>query len=85
MRGARGISRPVALSGLLFLGALLLTPQAVQGEAVSVQVNDVSLVYEIEGRGKPLVLIHGWSVHRGFWDGDVERFASRYTVIRYDR
>ncbi len=85
VRGAWGISRSIALSGLLFLGALPISPQALQGEAVSVQVNDVSLVYEIEGSGKPLVLIHGWAVHRGFWDGDVERFASRYTVIRYDR
>jgi pimeloyl-ACP methyl ester carboxylesterase len=48
-------------------------------------VNGVTLQYEIEGSGKPLVLIHGWAVHRGFWDGDVGRFAPHYMVIRYDR
>jgi pimeloyl-ACP methyl ester carboxylesterase len=48
-------------------------------------VNGVTLQYEIEGSGKPLVLIHGWAVHRGFWDGDEGRFAPHYTVIRYDR
>ncbi len=75
----------IAVSGLLFLSTLLTSPHAVQGQAAVVQVNDVSLVYEIEGNGTPLVLIHGWAVHRGFWDDDAERFARHYTVIRYDR
>lgn len=75
----------IVLSGLLLLAALLGPLQAAEARVATTQVNGVSLVYEIEGRGEPLVLIHGWAVHRGFWDGDVQRFASRYTVIRYDR
>ncbi len=75
----------IVLSGLLLLAALLGPLQAAEARVAATQVNGVSLVYEIEGSGEPLVLIHGWAVHCGFWDGDVERFASRYTVIRYDR
>ncbi len=63
----------------------LLSPQIARGQSASVQINGISLRYEIEGSGKPLVLVHGWAVHRGFWDGEVERFAPHYTVIRYDR
>ncbi len=74
------------LSGLFFLSTLLLNPQAtLHGQTGTAEVNGVSLPYEITGSGKPLVLIHGWAVHRGFWDTDVERLAHHYTVIRYDR
>lgn len=69
----------------LLPAGILLSPCVVTGQVASAGVNGVSLVYEIEGQGKPLVLIHGWAVHRGFWDGDMEAFARRYQVIRYDR
>jgi pimeloyl-ACP methyl ester carboxylesterase len=49
------------------------------------EVNGVVLPYEVEGEGTPLVLIHGWAVHQGFWDDDVEPFARDHQVIRYDR
>lgn len=72
--------------GLLILAGLLLnTPQTLAAQAATADVNGVTLHYEIEGSGKPLILIHGWAVHRGFWDDDVARFAPHYTVIRYDR
>ncbi len=75
-----------AAAGPLLLCGLLLSPlQTLQAQAAEVHVNGVTLQYEIEGSGKPLVLIHGWAVHRGFWDGDVGRFAPHYMVIRYDR
>jgi pimeloyl-ACP methyl ester carboxylesterase len=32
-----------------------------------------------------LVLIHGWALHGGYWDDDIENLAKRHTVIRYDR
>lgn len=44
-----------------------------------------TLPYDISGTGTPLVLIHGWAVHRGFWDDDIGRLAEHHRVIRYDR
>ena len=73
-------------SSLFLLSGLVLTPQvALHGQTGTAEVNGVTLPYEITGSGKPLVLIHGWAVHRGFWDTDVERLAHHYAVIRYDR
>ena len=48
-------------------------------------MNGISLRYEIEGSGKPLVLIHGWALSRRAWDGVAELLAAHYQVIRYDR
>jgi pimeloyl-ACP methyl ester carboxylesterase len=73
-------------SSLILLGSLLFPPQtALHGQTGTAEVNGVTLPYEIAGSGKPLVLIHGWAVHRGFWDTDVEHLAHDYAVIRYDR
>ncbi len=75
-----------ALARPLLLGVALLIPcAALHAQAGTVVVNGVSLPYEITGSGEPLVLIHGWAVHMGFWDTDVEALARHYTVIRYDR
>jgi pimeloyl-ACP methyl ester carboxylesterase len=51
----------------------------------TVEINGVDLVYEVEGEGPPLVLIHGWAVHRRYWDGAAELLARDFRVIRYDR
>ncbi len=47
-------------------------------------VNDTRLAYEIRGRGRPLVLIHGGLVYNRMWDDQVEAFAKSHEVIRYD-
>jgi pimeloyl-ACP methyl ester carboxylesterase len=76
----------IKLSSPLLLSGLLLTPPVIlQGQTGIAEVNGVTLPYEITGSGKPLVLIHGWAVHRGYWDTDVEHLAHQYAVIRYDR
>jgi pimeloyl-ACP methyl ester carboxylesterase len=77
--------RNVLLASLLLGGAPLLPCSGLHGQTGTAAVNGVSLPYEITGSGNPLVLIHGWAVHRGFWDTDVERLAQQHTVIRYDR
>lgn len=48
------------------------------------EVNDTRLCYEIVGRGHPLVLIHGFSLNTRMWDDQLEVFAKRFKVIRYD-
>ena len=67
------------------MGPLLGPPQTVEAQVGSAEVNGVALRYEIEGTGEPLVLIHGFPVHRDYWDGTAEVLAREYTVIRYDR
>lgn len=74
------------LLSLIGLGLLSLTaPPSLSAQAGIAEVNGVRLPYEIAGSGEPLVLIHGWAVDRGYWDGDVGRLAAHYRVIRYDR
>lgn len=36
------------------------------------------------GEGPPLVLLHGWAMHSGFWGGLVERLALRHRVYAVD-
>ncbi len=77
---------PGAVLGLLLLGGSLSTvPLAAQARTGKVAVNGVTLHYQIEGAGKPLVLIHGWAVDQTEWDNVVGDLARRYRVVRYDR
>jgi pimeloyl-[acyl-carrier protein] methyl ester esterase len=40
----------------------------------------MSLYNETHGSGSPLLLIHGWGMHGGFWDNIVPRLAERFCV-----
>lgn len=42
------------------------------------------LPHEVRGAGHPLVLIHTHSVDRRFWDYQMDAFAERFRVVRYD-
>lgn len=48
------------------------------------EVNGTRLYYEIAGSGTPVVLIHGLGSDLSFWNNQVEAFAKRHLVIRYD-
>jgi pimeloyl-ACP methyl ester carboxylesterase len=47
-------------------------------------VNGARLYYDVAGDGEPLVLAHAGIADRRMWDGQLEAFAERYRVIRYD-
>ncbi len=53
-------------------------------ETDKADVNGAMLYYEVAGEGEPLVLVHAGIADSGMWDGQVEAFARRYRVIRYD-
>ena len=75
----------IAIPSLLLLSGVFVSSQlAAQARAGTADVNGVSLRYEVEGSGKPLVLIHGWTLTRRAWDGVAELLARHYQVIRYD-
>jgi len=40
--------------------------------------------YHIKGSGKPLVLIHGWAMHAGVWQGFSDQLAEHYMIIKVD-
>lgn len=45
----------------------------------------VEMVYSAAGAGEPaLVFIHGGLANRGFWDGELRRFADRHRVLAPD-
>ena len=48
------------------------------------EVNDTRLRYELRGEGEPLVLIHGFTLSLKMWEAQVEAFAQKYRVLRYD-
>jgi 3-oxoadipate enol-lactonase len=49
------------------------------------KVNGETIYYEVEGKGTPLVLIHGWSLNLRMWDQQTSELKRRFKVIRYDR
>ena len=49
------------------------------------EVDGKQIYYEVEGEGKPLVLVHSSLTHSGMYDAQMKAFAPRYKVIRYDQ
>src|SRR5438067_9666506 len=50
----------------------------------TVPINGIRISYQEHGRGRPLVLVHGFAGGAKFWEPQVERFSARYRVITYD-
>ena len=48
------------------------------------EVNGARLHYEMQGQGRPLVLIHSGLGHLEMWDEQMSAFAHCYQVVRYD-
>ncbi len=48
------------------------------------EVNGARLRYDVQGQGKPVVLIHSALGDLESWEGQMADFSARYQVIRYD-
>jgi 3-oxoadipate enol-lactonase len=48
------------------------------------EVNGTKLFYEMAGKGRVVVLIHGGLADSRLWDDQFREFARHYRVIRYD-
>ena len=57
----------------------------VAGSGGTVGVDDGELYYDVEGEGRPLVLLHDGLLDRRVWDGPFETFSRFYRTVRYDR
>ena len=49
------------------------------------EINGTKFHYEISGEGYPLVLVHAGIADGRMWNDQLDVFAQRYKVIRYDR
>jgi len=44
----------------------------------------VSLRYDRAGTGPPVLLVHGWTCNRTFWERQVQAFRDRFTLVTVD-
>ena len=70
---------------LLILFLLLFHGGPLQANDQILSLDDVTLHYEMRGKGPAVVLIHGWGVDLESWHFLFPDLADNYTVIRYDR
>ena len=65
--------------GMLMWVALLA------GQGRIVESDGARIYYEVEGKGEPLVLVHGWTLNLRMWDPQISDLAGKFQVIRLDR
>jgi|GEM_PF-2275853 len=49
-----------------------------------VNVGASAMTYVDVGEGTPIIFIHGWSSHKGYWKEQIEAFSDSNRVIAYD-
>lgn len=78
-------ARTVILALLIFMPSLISGKSADKAKVSGIaEVNGTKLYYEMKGKGRSLVLIHGGLVDSRMWDDQFDELAKRYKVIRYD-
>ena len=60
------------------------TAGGMDGTSGTADVNGARLWYELAGDGPPLALLHAGIADARMWDAQVEHFARRFRVLRYD-
>ena len=69
---------------IVLVTALVLLSGNVVAQTRSLNVGDAVINYDMTGRGRTVVFIHGWSHNKSVWDDQVPVFSKRYRVLRYD-
>ncbi len=49
-----------------------------------IKVNDISMYYEIHGKGEPMFLIPGFSADTTIWNAVTDKLAEKFQVILFD-
>ena len=57
------VLKRASLQWLMAVVALWRLPQPAAAQGAYAEVNGVRLYYEVDGKGPPLVLIHGWTTN----------------------
>jgi pimeloyl-ACP methyl ester carboxylesterase len=69
---------------LLVTGLLLFLGGNASGQTRMLNVGDATINYDVSGRGRTIVFIHGWAHNLSVWDDQVPAFNTRYRVVRFD-
>lgn len=69
---------------IVLVTALALFSGNVVAQTRSLNVGDAVINYDVTGRGRAVVFIHGWAHNKSTWDDQVPVFSKRYRVLRYD-
>ena len=69
---------------LLVIALLLSTGGTAGGQGRKISVGDAVISYDLTGKGRTVVFIHGWALNKAAWDDQVPVFSRRYRVLRYD-
>ena len=65
--------------------ATLSCQGGVESPSSANSVDGVAIRYEVHGAGEPsLVLVHGWSCDRTYWDAQIAHFDDSYRVVTVD-
>ena len=49
-----------------------------------VKLNGIEIDYAVSGRGRPVILSHGYGATRRIWDGQHAALGDRYRLITWD-
>jgi pimeloyl-ACP methyl ester carboxylesterase len=63
---------------------LLFGGGPVVAQTRTLNVGHALISYDVTGRGRTVVFIHGWALNKSVWDDQVPVFSKRYRVLRYD-
>ena len=69
---------------IVLVMALVLSSGSAVAQTRSLNVGDAVISYDVTGRGRTVVFIHGWPQNKSVWDDQVPVFSKRYRVLRYD-
>ncbi len=69
---------------LLVTALLLSVGGGLAAQTRTINVGDAVINYDVTGRGRTVVFIHGWTQNKSIWDDQVPVFSKRYRVLRYD-
>src|SRR5262245_37154598 len=70
----------------IHVGALLLGSSAVcEAQSHTLNLDEVHINYEVGGKGRTVVLIHGWAINLREWDDQMKALSPAYRVVAYDR
>ena len=69
---------------IVLVMALVLWSGSAVAQTRSLNVGDAVISYDVTGRGRTVVFIHGWPQNKSVWDDQVPVFSKRYRVLRYD-
>ena len=69
---------------MLVIALLLSVAGTGTAQERTINVGDAVLSYDLTGKGRTVVFIHGWALNKSVWDDQVPVFSKRYRVLRYD-